>query len=99
MLSFAHYFSEDSNLKPTRRNLLNKIASLEAIFHQHSDGMGFSIEAPRGFVWSAMHVHEIIFNWNDGCPIQVLYADALDRMSYGIEPCHDAECEWCADAE
>lgn len=51
-----------------------------------------TVEAPPGFTW-AEGLHEFVDSTNR--PWKPDYADLLDRMSYGLKPCDDPECEWC----
>ena len=49
--------------------------------------------APHGYLWKATGNHCL----TDSCfrPWKPDYADLLARMSYGIEPCTDTQCDWC----
>jgi len=52
-------------------------------------------EAPHRFKWAGDDLHELIDSTNR--PWKPDYADMLSRMSYGLKPCDDVDCEWCND--
>ena len=52
-----------------------------------------TVEAPAGYRWLAADIH--MFVDSAYVPWKPDYADLLERMAYGIEPCPDPECEWC----
>ena len=60
-----------------------------------------TVEAPAGQVWSCCRAHELVstadVDHKDG--IADLWIDLADRMSHGVEPCEDPNCEWCEDNE
>ena len=52
-----------------------------------------TVEAPPGYRWATDELHQFV-----NCsyrPWKPDYADLLDRMAQGIEPCPDPDCEWC----
>jgi hypothetical protein len=51
-----------------------------------------TVEAPHRYRW-ADGLHMFVDCTNQ--PWKPDYQDLLDRMSYGIEPCTDPECDWC----
>jgi hypothetical protein len=51
------------------------------------------IEAPHRFIWCEGGVHELVDETNQ--PWKPDYAHLIKRMSYGIEPCTDPDCDWC----
>lgn len=53
------------------------------------------VEAPRGRVWSADTIHELVASGYTAKGQGPDYVDLLDRMAYGVEPCTNSECEWC----
>lgn len=52
-------------------------------------------EAPHRHIWKCSDLHELISSAYR--PWKPDYADIIDRMEYGIEPCTDPDCEWCCD--
>lgn len=69
---------------------IGAIVTDEKIGQAHS----CEVESPAGFVWSASANH--LFTDTAYQPWKPDYADLLARMSYGVEPCNDPECEWCS---
>jgi hypothetical protein len=53
------------------------------------------VDAPDGCVWSGSGVHQLVCAGADGTPLVALYDDALDRMSFGTEPCDVLDCDVC----
>lgn len=56
-----------------------------------------TVEAPHRHIWKSDDIHMLI----DACyrPWKPDYADLLRRMSYGLEPCTDPDCDWCNSEE
>lgn len=55
-----------------------------------------TVEAPAGHRWADglhMFVDSAFTPWRPD------YADMLDRMSMGVVPCTDTDCEWCRPEE
>jgi hypothetical protein len=51
-----------------------------------------TVEAPPGFCWEeGLHMFVDCANR----PWKPDYDDLLNRMKDGVQPCVDAECEWC----
>jgi hypothetical protein len=59
---------------------------------EHGDSVRLGVEAPAGLRFS-VEMHEMV-DWTYK-PWHPDYADMLDRLSAGVEPCDDPECEWC----
>jgi len=53
------------------------------------------VDAPAGYVFRSSGVHQLVCAGADGTPLSDLYADAFERVSLGIEPCDDPECDVC----
>jgi len=71
---------------PTLADVRRKAKVLGATVHDM--GSDYNIEAPEGFTWACEPgLHELVMTlwddetWGDG----KAYADALERMEYGIE--------------
>ena len=60
-------------------------------------GDAICVEAPFRHVWSCDDLHELVGAYGDGAPKAEAWADLARRMAYGIEPCREQICEWCAD--
>lgn len=61
---------------------------------------GYNIDAPQGYTWSSDYgLHSIVAWCYDGDKVwrEEMWADALARMRYGVEPCEIPNCEFCAD--
>ena len=59
-----------------------------------------SAEAPRGFVWTAGGVHELVAEGRGGRAATVAaQRDVRDRMALGVEPCTTPDCDWCTEPE
>lgn len=59
-----------------------------------SDRINLSIDAPCGYVWEANGEPSLVCAIGDGAgALAEAYADALDRMGYGLRLATDAECE------
>jgi hypothetical protein len=52
-----------------------------------------TVEAPPGYRWRADELHQFVNA--SYIPWKPDYADLLDRMADGIEPCPDPDCDWC----
>lgn len=52
-------------------------------------------DAPTGMVWACASVHQLICSGADGTTMAQLRTDMLDRMSHGVAPCDDEECDVC----
>lgn len=61
-------------------------------------GGEINVEAPPYHTWKENPgVHELVNSpWDDETQDD-LWARALERMEFGVEPCTIQECEWCAD--
>lgn len=62
----------------------------------------YYVDAPEGYKWSCSGIHYLYLHWNmmDGKPLwaqekQEAIADAIDRISQGIETCDDPDCDIC----
>lgn len=57
-----------------------------------------NLEAPAGYWFSGLGIHEIVHAPWDLETMSALWSKALaDLQEYAIEPCTVADCEWCAD--
>lgn len=57
----------------------------------------FTCEAPAGQVWRATNAHELVsscFTGNRAWEREAL-ADIKADMALGLEPCAEADCDWC----
>ena len=72
---------------------------LGAVIEDQKTGEHHTCEAlaPRRHLWIATGNHCLV----DSCyqPWKPDYADLLARMSYGIEPCINPECDWCNESD
>lgn len=69
------------------------------------------VEAPAGYIWAGSGLHSLVavrltpegrwrigkaFGLVDGIETKAdLWLDLLDRMTDGVEPCTDSDCDWC----
>jgi|GEM_PF-2925938 len=54
-------------------------------------------EAPAGMVWSETgDVHELVCCAGYEEPASSVWADLLQRMKHGLEPCQLEDCDWCS---
>jgi hypothetical protein len=86
----------------TLAQLRKRAAELGAIIHGPESSGRYrevSAEAPAGRVWSEGGAsHELIAEWLPGPGASAMaYADLLERMAPGVEPCEHTGhgCEWC----
>lgn len=54
--------------------------------------LSWELEAPAGQVWKALGVHQLV---TEGPTEKNCLEDLLNSSAYGLEPCDNAECEWC----
>lgn len=55
-----------------------------------------SAEAPKGRIWSASGVHELVAEARGGSDAtRAARKDVRDRMNEGTEMCSDPDCDWC----
>ncbi len=87
-------------MKPTKANVAKVAASYGATLDEC--GTFFNIDAPAGKVWDAHGGHSLhveTFRPADPAAWRTeSYADALERMAYGLSPCEQDECDMCAES-
>ena len=83
------------------KRCVNKIASAHGATYTWSEyktayGLHREVilDAPTGTVWAATYTHSLVCCIEDG-GWEPVYADAIDRMSYGTAPCEDTDCDIC----
>lgn len=55
-------------------------------------------EAPKGTVWIAGHVHELVAESRGGREATAdARRDVAERMALGTMPCTMPDCDWCGD--
>jgi hypothetical protein len=59
------------------------------------DGFRAEAIAPPGHIWSSDHLHCLVGWFEDGEPIGEVWADLMERVVMGVEPCEDQNCDWC----
>jgi hypothetical protein len=77
------------------------VKSLNGTIHNNSTAKvhDYGIEAPQGYVWAATSTHEMILHWFKGNQAWDNVQDAIERVTLGIVPCDDEDCEWCEKGE
>lgn len=83
-------------MKATRRALEAKAAEMGATIEEIDDAI--NVVAPYGFVWSEGHVISLcaLTEWDGKRDSAGAYADALERMAYGLEEDADEWTEPCS---
>jgi hypothetical protein len=52
--------------------------------------------APKGLVWSCDTLHMLKVQWSTQSEQSFAIRDAIERMSYGVQPCDVTDCEICS---
>jgi hypothetical protein len=86
-----------TEIKMTTLTQLRKIAPEGAVISDRREGQTHScdVDAPPLKVWVASGNHSLV----DAAyiPWRPDYADLIERVEMGVQPCVDPACEWCAD--
>lgn len=53
------------------------------------------VTAPNKQVFLCSEVHQLVCAGSDGTTLEELYADAFERLSYGVGPCETNDCDVC----
>lgn len=85
-------------MKATRQNVIRIANRLQAdvIIDDCWEELDVEIIAPAWHHWRCDGVHALVGHQNDGEPRSAVWADLLDRMADGIEPCEKTNPQ-CAD--
>ena len=82
-------------MKPTIANVRKVAASYGAEVVADTLGRCINVDLPAGRVWAANDSHSVVGGVCPGEPMSEAYADLLEQMSYGVQECSDAQCEYC----
>jgi hypothetical protein len=82
-----------------RADALRLLAQLGGTFDEDCD----TLDAPEGMHWAdGPHGLALAFTADHWCPPEnrkamrvAVWQDALDRMSYGVVPCTEPDCDAC----
>jgi hypothetical protein len=87
--------SQGDTAMTTLSKLKKEAAKIGATVEQDriGDTLNTEVFSPSGFRFASDSTH--IFVDCVYVPWKPDYADLLNRISYGLEPCEDAQCEWC----
>lgn len=91
-------------MQPTYANLKRLAETMGATIDENQIDYGhIYVDAPAGKVWDAADVHGLAVHWvtdsagraESAAEKREAIADVMDRMSYGLGDCDDAECDVC----
>ena len=78
-----------------KQKVIKLAEELGATVEAASDETRFiiEVEAPPGHHWTDAQLHEMVSTQFKGFDTKECWADILERMKCGTEPCHSG-CEW-----
>lgn len=83
-----------------KQRVLARVAELNGEIEIRKGNGPFEIiiDAPDGYLFAGDGLHCLVHSQWDTDPTGPLWQDALNRMSYGLEPCDDPDCDVCNEA-
>jgi hypothetical protein len=83
--------------RATKKQFEAAMAKIGATLDEDCSLGALVIDAPAGFVFGANGCHALVCtSEEDGMSIKpYAYADAIERMAYGVRLCTDTDCEVC----
>jgi len=78
-----------------KQRVFSKLEKLGGTFDHYGPDHDYMFDAPKGFLWGANNGHCLVHFQYRGFGTYDFWVDVLDRMSYGVYPCDEINCEVC----